>query len=72
MGTKLRDWSPKNPRLAPGQEKALWIDRVRVDQDSWKRYRLAYLEAKRVAPELTWSAFLRMALDEYSSQFLSG
>lgn len=70
MGTKLRDWAPQNPRLVPGTEKGMWIDRVRVDQDSWKRYRLAYLEAKRVAPELTWSAFLRMALDDYSRQFL--
>ena len=70
MGTKRQDWRPKNPRLAPGKEKGMWIDRVRCDQESWKLFQLGFREARRVAPELTWSGYLREALREYSQKFL--
>lgn len=64
-------WKPKHPRLPPGVEKSWWIDRVRVDRESWRKYRLGFQEAKRIDPELTWSGFLRLALDELSEKFLA-
>lgn len=48
----------------------MWIDRVRCDQESWQMFQLGFREARRVAPELTWSGYLREALREYSQKFL--
>ena len=67
---KRPDWRPKNPRLPPGVEKSLFIDRVRVDRETWRKYQLGFAEARRLDPALTWSAFLRAALDDYCAQFL--
>jgi hypothetical protein len=56
-------WNPKRPWKAPGDEKSYWINQVRVEGFRWKRYQQAYREAKRLDAKVTWSSFVRDALD---------
>jgi hypothetical protein len=63
-------WHPENPRLPPGEEKSYWIDRVRVKGSEWKRFQQAYREAKRTDDGMTWSKFVREALERFADEWL--